>query len=156
MKQVHPQRGFSLLEMLIAVALMAMLASLSWRALDTTTRSSERLNTAVDQTLNLLRTLSQLETDIIRHADADILGPPLQGSGSGVFPSGIRWSSNGLVVLRSSYEGAWQEVVWTLADGKLWRAAGEPVRTLPLPPAASGEVMLDDVKSFSVRAWLPG
>jgi len=177
------QRGFTLLEVLIALALMATLAILSWRALDTTARSSERLAASADDTLTILRTLGQIETDLGRHAGRDVfpiaplpddpktqpsvvgsgaqpsvVGTETQPSGAGTqaLPPGIRWTPNGLVLLRSTQDGGWQQVVWTLTDNILWRAAGIPGRHLPLPVATMADPMLNNVHGFTVRAWLPG
>lgn len=168
------QRGFTLLEVLIALALMAILAILSWRALDTTARSSERLAASADDTLTILRTLGQIETDLGRHAGLDVFpiaplpddtetrpsvaGTETQPSGAGtqVLPPGIRWTPNGLVLLRSTQDGGWQQVVWTLTDNILWRAASVPARHLPLPAANMADAMLNNVHGFTVRAWLPG
>lgn len=168
------QRGFTLLEVLIALALMAILAILSWRALDTTARSSERLEASANETLSILRTLGQIETDIGRHAGRDVFpiaplpndtkaraaiagteAQPL-ATGTQVLPPGIRWTPNGLVLLRSTRDGGWQQVVWTLTDNVLVRTAGLPARHLPLPPATMTDPMLENVHGFTVRAWLPG
>jgi len=167
MKDPHSnQRGFTLLEVLIALSLMAVLSILSWRALDITASSSERLEASADDTLALLRVLGQIESDIGRHAGAGILSsppqwdnraePPSPAARDLILPPGIRWSPEELTVLRYTHEGAWQEVVWHLAGGTLLRAAGAPARSLPLPPAQAGEAMLGGVGAFTVRAWLPG
>jgi len=167
MKDAHiAQRGFTLLEVLIALALMAVLSILSWRALDVTARSSERLEASADDTMALLRMFGQVESDIRQHAGADVLATPSAQetvalasppvSHDAVLPPGIVWNSPQLSIVRSTYEGAWQEIVWTLAGDTLMRAAGEPSIGLPLPPALTGEPVLAGVRAFMVRAWLPG
>ncbi|MGB6105969.1 MAG: prepilin-type N-terminal cleavage/methylation domain-containing protein, partial [Pusillimonas sp.] len=67
------QRGFTLIEVLVALALMALLSIISWRALDLVERSSNRLNASADDTLALLRVLGQIESDVSQSASADIL-----------------------------------------------------------------------------------
>ena len=58
--------------------------------------------------------------------------------------------------MRAAHGGAWQQIVWTLAGDTLMRAAGAPSTGLPLPPARTGEPVLAGVRTFMVRAWLPG
>src|SRR3546814_14883872 len=55
------QQGFTLIEVLVALALMALLSLISWRALDSVERSSERLQASSDDTLALVRVLGQIE-----------------------------------------------------------------------------------------------
>jgi len=154
------QGGFTLLEVLIALTLMAVLSILSWRALDSTARSSEHLEASADDTMALLRALGQVETDISHHAGADVLPaqPPPHGPAplAAVLPPGISWDAARLSILRATHSGYWQEVVWTLAGDTLVRAAGAPALSLPLPPAQESEAMLAGVRRFTVRAWLPG
>lgn len=153
---VH-QQGFTLLEVMVALALMALLSIISWQALDMLERSRERLNANTDDTMALVRVLGQIESDISRHAGSDTLPLSRQSGPSGVMlPAGIHWVSPVLTVVRSAYNGAWQQVVWSKDGNTLRRAAGPAVRTLPLPEARAGDIMLDQVQSFTVRAWIPG
>lgn len=172
------QAGFTLLEVLIALSLMAVLSLLSWRALDTTARSHAHLESHDDVTLGIMRALGQLETDLAQHAGAAALpsdrhhvdravsvsGVTFGGTGSGgdaadlnsVLPPGIGWQSPQLTVVRALQDGTWQEVVWTLRADKLTRAAGAGGVQLPLPAAQQAEPLLSGVNEFVVRAWLPG
>ncbi|WP_083812415.1 prepilin-type N-terminal cleavage/methylation domain-containing protein [Pusillimonas sp. T7-7] len=162
------QQGFTLIEVLIALALMALLSIISWQALDLVQRSSERLNANADDTLALVRVLGQLEKDINQHATAGILSQPAQthatadnpvspdSHASGLLPPGIHWSAPALTILRSAHDGAWQQVIWGQVGHTLQRAAGPASRTLPLPPAQANQEVLGQIKSFSVRAWIPG
>src|SRR5690606_16127282 len=90
------QQGFTLIEVLVALALMALLSIISWQALDLVERSNTRLIARSDDTLALVRVFGQIESDIRRHADADILPPPpkLPGAPSKAvaLPAGIAWT----------------------------------------------------------------
>lgn len=160
------QQGYTLIEVLVALALMALLSVISWRALDLVERSNARLIDSADDTLALVRVLGQIESDIRRHANADVgssipPGPaqppprPADTAGAGL-PPGLLWREPGLTIVRSGYEGRWQRVVWMQDGDALRRAAGPASETLPVPAAGPGEVMLQHVRRFAVRGWIPG
>ena len=65
----HPGRGFTLVELLVAIGLMAVLAILSWRGLETILQSRERLVGSSDELRSLTLALSQLDEDL-KHAAA--------------------------------------------------------------------------------------
>lgn len=160
-RAVVNQQGFTLLEVLIALALMALLSIISWQALDMVERSSKRLNANANDTLALVRVLGQIESDISRHAGNDILpsSPTQAGPAAargGMLPAGIHWAAPVLTVVRSAYDGAWQQVAWGKDGNTLRRAVGPAVNALPLPGAGAGDAVLEQVQNFTVRAWIPG
>lgn len=161
------QHGFTLLEVLVALALMALLSIISWRGLDLVERSSGRLNASADDTMALVRVLGQIESDVSRYAGAEILpgftaaptvstGAARTASAVAMLPPGIAWTESVLTVTRSAHDGAWQRVTWNQDGGVLRRAAGPATRVLPIPPTGRAEVVLEQVKTFRVRAWIPG
>src|SRR5215831_1420725 len=72
-------RGFTLIEMLVAIALLAVIALLSWRGLDATIRGRDDIASNLAQTRLLGRYFSQLQFDLMNLVTADeVFGPPLR------------------------------------------------------------------------------
>jgi len=62
------QAGLTLIELLVALLLMALLATLGWRGLDAVARSSTQVLSLAEQTQMIHQTLSQLEVDLMEAA----------------------------------------------------------------------------------------
>ncbi|MGB5806210.1 PulJ/GspJ family protein, partial [Castellaniella sp.] len=159
----HAQRGFTLIEVLVALVLLALLGLISWRGLDAVHRVSERLDARAEETLSLVRALGQVERDLRRHAGADVL-PAWQAAVGGPaspglsFPAaGIAWArESGLLLVRSTGDGRWQRLRWYVDQGVLYRAAGAPSYRLPLPEPGTAVAVLDGMRAWSLREWRPG
>ncbi|AZV94292.1 type II secretion system protein J [Kerstersia gyiorum] len=161
------QHGFTLIEVLVALMLMALVSLISWRALDSVERTSERLEQVSEDIMSLMRVFGQLDRDLRLHADNSIL-PEYHPVGQAVvarsLPAGINYirTDGGvpyLQVIRAAPadNGTWQQVRWWLEGTRLMRAIAPAGRQLPLPePPQKGTVVLEDVNLFEVRAWLPG
>ena len=63
-KPRHQQHGFTLVELLVAIVIMALLALLSWRGLDGMTRVQTATQTNTDGVLALQAGLAQWQTDL--------------------------------------------------------------------------------------------
>ncbi|GLU31840.1 prepilin-type N-terminal cleavage/methylation domain-containing protein [Trinickia caryophylli] len=148
--------GFTLLEMLIAIALMAVVALVSWRGLDSAMRAREGLVANLARTRTLGRCFSQLQYDMANLVTPDeVFGPPLR-----IMPGE-------LVLIRHIGVGSdeptrLQVVRYRLHGGVLARSASEPVSTLSrladtlqhmerFPSAAAS----DRVVSMSLAVWIP-
>lgn len=83
-------RGFTLIEVLVAIAIMALMALMAWRGLDAMLRTQTGLQQRADQVRTLQAGLAQWQTDLNRIA-------PLQGIAS--------WDWDGKV-LRMTREAA--------------------------------------------------
>jgi general secretion pathway protein J len=57
-------RGFTLIEVLVAISIMAVMAVLSWRGLDAMTQTQNRLQQRADEVLTLQAGLAQWGTDL--------------------------------------------------------------------------------------------
>ncbi|MDX3893231.1 type II secretion system protein J [Pusillimonas sp.] len=168
MKDVQrPQQGFTLIEVLVALTLMALVSLISWRGLDAVQQTGERLDERAEETLSIVRALGQIERDVQLHAGADVLpdqisAVPDAASGAAAkssvrLPAGIAWDPEiGLSLVRSAGDGLWQQLRWHLQEGKLIRTIGAPSYLLPLPAAETGVVVLEDVDTLTVRMWQAG
>jgi general secretion pathway protein J len=90
------QRGFTLVELLVALVIMALLALLSWRGLDGMTRVQSQTQSHTDGVLALQAGLSQWQTDL------DAIS--LQANVTGV--SGLNYDGNVLRLTRRYAESS--------------------------------------------------
>lgn len=82
-------RGFTLIELLVAISLMALMTVLSWRGIDSLSRTQTRLQQRADEVLTLQATLAQWGADL----DAMTSQPELPG---------LDWDGRALRILRRS------------------------------------------------------
>lgn len=114
---LHPQhRGFTLVEVLVALVIMATMAAMAWRGIDALVRSREIAQAHLAHTARLQTVLAQWEVDL----------RALQDSRSSVQP--LAFDGGNLVLTRQATDGL-QVVVWSLREGSLWRWESPAVRT---------------------------
>ena len=111
------QRGFTLVEVLVALMLMAVLAGMAWQGLDGISRARIASQERVDETLGLNTVLAQWEQDLQSVYDTRGTVPALAFDGAR------------LRLVRRQPDGV-QVVVWSLRERALWRWAG-PVAAQP-------------------------
>lgn len=116
-----PARGLTLVELLVALAILALMAALSWRGLDGMARAQERTREAGDALLGVQAGLSQWAADL----DAVVQTPQL---------TAIDWDGRVLRITRRSAVDSTLGVVvaaWTRrsAEGQWQRWQSPPCRT---------------------------
>ncbi|WP_321897388.1 PulJ/GspJ family protein [Burkholderia cepacia] len=148
-------RGFTLIEMLVAIALLAVIALLSWRGLDATIRGRDDIASNLAQTRLLGRYFSQLQFDLMNLVTADeVFGPPL------------RIRPNELVMVRRLGVGGGpahvQVVRYRLKGRELVRSASQPLASLAEVEDAlrhmddfAQVVVSGDARSIQLAVWIP-
>ncbi|MBO4121933.1 prepilin-type N-terminal cleavage/methylation domain-containing protein [Cupriavidus gilardii] len=155
-------RGFTLIEMLVAITLLAVMAVMGWRGLDAMTRGRERL-VDHDQRLDALKLLyGQFQTDCENLARPEALQQ-----------SPVELEDGRLLLVRDRREpgmpSAWQVVAYRVENGAVVRAATGPldnrqgVQTALIAlrqPGGGGELvrpLVPNAEGLAARAWVePG
>jgi general secretion pathway protein J len=114
MRRVRMQAGFTLVEVLVALALMAVLAGMAWRGLDGIARARDASQSRVEQTLRLNTVLAQWDVDLQSVYDTNVV-PALAFDGAAMRL--VRRQADGL-----------QVVVWSLREQR-WLRWTSPVVT---------------------------
>ena len=151
------QQGFTLIEVMVAIMLMALVSVIAWRGLDSVTRADQHLQASTEQTEGLLRALNQMQRDISLRASVE-LAEPGTAKDAGLAAVTVRSSdSKGfrLEVIRSAPAtgDGLQRVRWWLKGDSLYRAAAPARDRFPLPAAKDGVVVLAGVSDVQVRVW---
>jgi general secretion pathway protein J len=139
--------GFTLVEVMVALLVMAILAALAFRGIDALVRSKDAALASTDRTLRLNTGMSQFDYDISQVIDSKVL------------PQALMWDGATLRFARRTPDGV-QLVVWTLQSRRWQRwASGSVTHTTELTDAwmrtqqwdsisADAVTVLDNVDTF--------
>ena len=134
--------GFTLVELLVALTLLALMSLLTWRGLDAVIRSRDAATTTQDRTMTIAATLGQLAVDLRNTSPQQIIVPEL--------------GSNNLIFTRlvADSAGAQREarVQWKLLNGQLIRSTQE----VDGSTTVFTQPVLDQVQAMSVRMFIAG
>ena len=137
-------RGFTLVEVLVALLVMALMAGMAWQGVDGIVRSRDASQAQLERTLRLNTVLAQWEQDMASIQDSAAVQPAVSCDGASVR-------------LTRRAAGGLQVVAWSLrpvAEGKAWlRWAGPVVTTTSaLQDSWLRSLQLPDDDPASVRA----
>ncbi|NWN46431.1 type II secretion system minor pseudopilin GspJ [Pseudomonas sp. MAFF 301514] len=157
------QHGFTLIEVMVAIMLMAIVSLIAWRGLDSVSRADSHLQSSTEQTQALLRTLNQLERDLALRASIELRTPGLtEDEQPDDLPAvSVRSSDNQdfqLNVIRSAAppEIGLQRVRWWLDGDTLYRATSAASDRYPLPAPKKAVAALSGISDLQVRFWEAG
>ncbi|WP_310384620.1 type II secretion system protein J [Roseateles sp.] len=109
-------RGFTLIEVLVALVVMSTMAMMAWRGLDALIKSREIAQTHLDQSARLQTVLAQWEQDLRQ----------IQDSGS---VEALNFDGASLRLTRQHPQGI-QVVAWLVRGGALNRWESKPAQTV--------------------------
>jgi len=147
-KQTRCQQGFTLLEIMIALTIFAVISTLAWQILDGAMRTSSATDASAAKLNQLQRAWNLLERDFFQ----------LQGraprNGQGAF----RLKDNALeMTTLNGVSGQVQleRVRWRLEDGRLWRDVW-PTFDGPANSKPDEVPIVNEVKAVQWRFWQGG
>jgi general secretion pathway protein J len=150
------QRGLTLVELLVAIGVLAFIAVLGWRGLDSIARARAALNAELEQTRGLQLAFAQLQADCANAVDAITLDgrPPLAVS------------ADRITIARrlqlDAQPGKLQLVTWRLRNGVLMREESPATRDLTqldqywqfAAAGGAGPVVLwSGMRAMDLRVW---
>lgn len=156
------QQGFTLIEVMVAILLMAVVSLIAWRGLDSVTRADSHLQASSEQSDGLLRALNQLQRDVEMRAGIELTEPKKVGVDDEpvTAPAALTVRSSDskgfrLDIIRTAADqpGALQRVRWWVKGDTLYRAVAEARSRYPLPAPGNGMAVLSDISDVQVRVW---
>ena len=130
--------GFTLVEVMVALTIMAILAALAFRGIDALVRAKDAALLSTDRTLKLNTGMSQFEYDISQVIDSKVLPQPVMFDGAT------------LRVARRTPDGI-QLVLWSLQDRRWQRwASGSYVHMSELTDAWMRSQQWDSISGNAI------
>jgi general secretion pathway protein J len=153
-KAIDRCRGFTLLEVLIAMAITALVAAAAYGGISSVLAGSERMQAAQTRLEDLNRALFFLNRDLRQFVDRPVRDdygeqqPALSGGPLAYFPLAL--TRAGWHNTQQLPRGDLQRVHYYLEDGALWRAYYPVLDRLPGTPRLETR-LLDGVEALELR-----
>ena len=162
MGKTRARSGFTLIEMMVAIALLGILGVISWRGLDYIVGQRERIDRDTEEIGRILRVLAQIERDIAQRAPDAIL--PAE-TATGLLPASIAVSvadnnRTALEIVRIAPSAGGPalalRVAYRIADGALIRTTSPAAIAWPVPATSETVVLLPGARRLGVRLHAGG
>ncbi len=149
------RRGFTLLELLVAITVLSIVSIIAWRGLDSLVNTRARLDPEAEEVRALLTLFGQVERDLAHVAIPTLFalsGPAVRLS---IDSDGQVLELTRMAPTREVDASALQTVMYRVTDSALWRQSTPPSRTFGSADSdkLSNVKMLGGVKALRVRLW---
>lgn len=151
-------RGFTLLELLVAITVLSVVSTIAWRGLDSLVTTRERLEPEADDVRALLTAFGQMERDLAQVTNPQFLGLKASPVNVSIADGAMMLQLARIAPPAPDRPTEVQTVYYRVVDGTLMRQATpalqafEPTSTERLESAR----LLDKVRLMQVRTWAPG
>jgi general secretion pathway protein J len=151
-------RGFTLLELLVAITVLSIVAIIAWRGLDTLVATRDRIEPEVDETRAMLVAFGQMERDLTQVVNPAFLG--LTAS-----PLNVRAADGAMLIEVARVAPPApdrptevQMVFYRVIDNTLVRQATPALPSFQRASADQFENvrLLNGIRSMDVRLWQTG
>jgi general secretion pathway protein J len=152
MQRARSPGGFTLIEMVIAITILAIIALISWRSLDSIIRGQHALADNLQETRAIDQLFEQLDTDLGQAVRDDDLGEPA-----------ITFGDGDLRIVRLLREATqptrWQVVRYRLEGGTLVRETSAPLNERGVAREAIKAALperlelVEHASALQVRGW---
>ena len=142
-------RGFTLIELMVAIAILALVAVLAWRGLDQIIRGREAITRAIEDERALAQLFEQLRADVFHTARDDVAGGPPITFGDGTLQ----------IVRTLTLPGSaprLQVVRYRVPHGQMVRYASPPLATVGQLRRALSDAAMSDWSSVGLIAGVTG
>lgn len=149
--------GFTLLELLVAIAVLSLVSLIAWRGLDSLVHTRERLQPRAEEVRELLVAFGQIERDLAQVVNTSFVpisaAPVIVRTGT---PAGFAMVRFAPVIEGSP--NALQQVIYEVRAGRLVRLSSLPTLAIGAPTAAEliETPLLADVQALQIRVWQAG
>ena len=153
-------QGFTLLEVLLAMVISALIALMAYQALDGATRGAERTNAAFEEINRIDRAWQIIGTDMRNVLQPDgrntvFQGDSLQAAGGDADQMLLLFKRRGWVNFSNLPRSDLQLVSYRLAEGKLWRDFmpdfNRELARIDMEDDAYHQLLLEDVEDVQLR-----
>jgi general secretion pathway protein J len=151
----HRVAGFTLLELLVAITVLAFVSMIAWRGLDALLKTRERLEPPLDDTRALLAALGQLERDVSQLAPSTIITLPTPMLSIAGGDGGNTLTLTRLAARDAALPTGLQRIQYRVVEGVLLREAAPVQQTIATEAteAISTARLLGGVRSLQIRVW---
>jgi general secretion pathway protein J len=162
--KLRTQRGFTLLEMVIAIALSALVAAMAYESFDSASRNAERTREVLDDVNKLDKAWQLIAQDMrniiplnpaLPSTQVQFMGASQNTKGSDTFQVIMVFARRGWINPLGRMRSDLQQVNYRVAEGKLWRdylpERNMPLENIDFERESLHQLLLDKVIDVQVR-----